>query len=82
MPSKAIFLQELTHEFQRRPLVPSRLDQHIEDFPLGIDGVRNIGSEHNTASSSRMHAVRKSETAQIEQCQGLVLVKCLWLAPR
>jgi Glutamine synthetase, beta-Grasp domain len=35
---KAIFLQKLAHEFQRGALVPFRLDQHIEDFALGVDG--------------------------------------------
>ena len=27
---KAIFLQELAHQFERRPLVPPGLDQHVE----------------------------------------------------
>src|SRR5580704_16109670 len=39
---KAIFLQKLAHEFQRRPLVPFRLDQHIEDLALGVDGAPQI----------------------------------------
>ena len=38
---KAIFLQKLAHEFQRRPLVPFRLDQYIEDLALGLDGQRH-----------------------------------------
>jgi hypothetical protein len=29
---KAIFLQKLAHQFERRPLVPPALDQHIEDL--------------------------------------------------
>jgi hypothetical protein len=40
---KAIFLQQLAHEFQRRPLVPPALDQHIEHFALGVDGAPKIG---------------------------------------
>ena len=38
----AIFLQKLAHEFQRRPFVSPGLDQHIEDFALGIDGAPKI----------------------------------------
>ena len=39
---KAIFLQKLAHEFQRGALVPIRLDQHIEDLALGVDGSPQI----------------------------------------
>src|SRR5580704_1713044 len=39
---KAIFLQKLAHEFQRGALVPFRLDQHIEDLALGVDGSPQI----------------------------------------
>src|SRR5256885_615461 len=39
---KAIFLQQLAHEFQRGTLVPFRLDQHIEDLALGVDGSPQI----------------------------------------
>ena len=39
---KAIFLQKLAHAFQRRPLVPFRLDQHVEDLTLGIGGAPKI----------------------------------------
>ena len=39
---KAIFLQQLTHEFQRGTLVPFRLDQNIEDLALSIDGAPKI----------------------------------------
>ena len=35
---KAIFLQELAHQFKRRPFVPPSLDQHVEDLALGVDG--------------------------------------------
>ena len=35
---KAIFLLQLAHEFQGRPLVRPGLDQHIKNFTLGIDG--------------------------------------------
>jgi Resolvase, N terminal domain len=43
---KAIFLQKLAHEFQRGALVPFRLDQHIEDLALGVDG--SFRSLHDT----------------------------------
>jgi hypothetical protein len=36
--AKAIFLQQLAHQFKRRPFVPPGLDQHIKDFALGIHG--------------------------------------------
>ena len=39
---KAVFLQKLAHEFQCRPFVPFRLDQHVEDLALGIDGAPKI----------------------------------------
>src|ERR1700731_3808972 len=39
---KAIFLQQLAHKFQRRPLVPFRLDRNIEDLALGIHGAPKI----------------------------------------
>src|SRR6202043_3082027 len=39
---KAILLQKLAHEFQRRMLVPSALNQHIKHFALGIHGAPKI----------------------------------------
>ena len=39
---KAIFLQQLAHQFERRPLVPPGLDQHVEDLALGVDGAPEI----------------------------------------
>src|ERR1700726_1812063 len=39
---KAIFLQQLAHQFKRRPFVPPSLDQHIEDLTLGVDGAPQI----------------------------------------
>jgi hypothetical protein len=39
---KAIFLQKFAHQFQRRTLVPSALDQHVEHFALGVDGTPQI----------------------------------------
>ena len=39
---KAVFLQKLAHEFQRRPFVPFCLDQHVEDLALGIHGAPKI----------------------------------------
>src|SRR3984893_14549652 len=37
---KAILLQQLAHQFERRPFVPPSLDQHVED--LGVDGAPQI----------------------------------------
>src|SRR5450631_72180 len=39
---KAIFLQKLAHEFQRRPLVTSALDQHVKNFALGIHSAPEV----------------------------------------
>ncbi len=39
---KAIFLQQLAHQFERRPLVPTGLDQHIKNFALGIHGAPEV----------------------------------------
>jgi hypothetical protein len=39
---KAIFLQQLAHQFERRPLVPPSLNQHVEDLALGVDGAPQI----------------------------------------
>jgi hypothetical protein len=39
---KAIFLQQLAHEFQRRPLVPPALNQNIEDLAFGVHGAPQI----------------------------------------
>ena len=39
---KSILLQQLAHEFQRRTLVPSALNQHIKHFALGIHGAPKI----------------------------------------
>jgi hypothetical protein len=41
--NETVFLQQLAHELQRGMLVPFRLDQHIEDFALGIDGAPQVG---------------------------------------
>src|ERR1035437_329275 len=40
--NKAIFLQKLAHQFERRPLVPPGLDQHIKNFALGIHGTPEV----------------------------------------
>jgi hypothetical protein len=39
---KAIFLEQLAHQFERRPLVPPGLDQHIKNFALGIHGAPEV----------------------------------------
>ena len=39
---KAIFLQQLAHQFKRRPFVPPSLDQHVEDLALGVDGAPQV----------------------------------------
>ena len=35
---KAIFLQQLAHQFQRRRLVPLGLDQNVQNLSFGVDG--------------------------------------------
>src|SRR5271167_3643126 len=40
--NKAVFLQQLSHEFQCGMLIPFRLDQQIEDLALGIDGAPQV----------------------------------------
>src|SRR5229473_138353 len=39
---ETVFLQQLAHELQRSMLVPFRLDQHIEDLALGVDGAPQV----------------------------------------
>src|SRR5271155_2874198 len=39
---KAIFLQQLAHQFERRPLVPPGLHQHIQNFTFGIHGAPKV----------------------------------------
>jgi hypothetical protein len=39
---KAVLLQKLPHQFERRPLVASGLDQNVEDFTLGVDGTPQV----------------------------------------
>ena len=39
---KAIFLQQLAHQFERRPLVASGLDENVENFTLGIYGTPEV----------------------------------------
>jgi hypothetical protein len=39
---KAIFLQQLAHQFERRPLVPPGLDQNVEHLTLGIHGTPEV----------------------------------------
>ena len=39
---KAIFLQQLAHQFERRPLVASGLDENVENFTLGIHGTPEV----------------------------------------
>ena len=34
---EATFLQEFTHQFQRRGLIPLGLDQHVQDLSFSID---------------------------------------------
>src|ERR1019366_3970585 len=58
---KAIFLQQLAHEFQRRPLVPPALDQHVEHFALGvilIDGVARPVAESGGQTLARRRRAR------------------------
>ena len=52
---KAIFLQQLAHEFQRFPLVPPGLDQHIENLAL------------HSANAYKVHLFR-SRSKSIPRC--------------
>jgi len=60
---KAIFLQKLAHEFQRRTLVPFRLDQHIEDLALGIDGAPQIDQAAKTSSNWPLRTLNKPHSS-------------------
>jgi hypothetical protein len=40
--NETVFLQQLSHELQRGMLVPFRLDQHIEDLALCVDGAPQV----------------------------------------
>ena len=39
---KAVFLQKLAHQFERRPFVASGLDENVEHFTLGIHGTPEV----------------------------------------
>jgi hypothetical protein len=39
---KAIFLQQLAHQFERRPLVPPGLDPQIKNFALGVHSTPEV----------------------------------------
>ena len=39
---KAVFLQQLAHQFERRPLVAFGLDENVENFTLGIHGTPEV----------------------------------------
>src|SRR5271157_4373781 len=39
---KAVFLQKLAHQFERRPLVASGLDENVENFTLGVHGTPEV----------------------------------------
>src|ERR1700730_18038315 len=39
---KAVCLQQLSHQFKRRLLVPTGLDQNVEHFVLGIHGTPEV----------------------------------------
>src|ERR1700720_712252 len=71
---KAILLQKLAHEFQRRTLVPSALNQHIKHFALGIHGAPKID---HTAGDFQIDLVKMpdgvglgSTFAQVRRDQG------------
>ena len=40
--NETVFLQQLAHELHRGMLVPLRLDQHIEDLALRVDGAPQV----------------------------------------
>src|SRR5580704_2399601 len=65
---KAILLQKLAHEFQRRTLVPSALNQHIKHFALGIHGAPKIPCGRRF--SGRLHPNARSCVAWAGVCAG------------
>src|SRR5260370_2965780 len=36
--NEAVFLEQLSYELHCGPVVPFRLDEHVEDLALGVDG--------------------------------------------
>jgi hypothetical protein len=42
-----IFLQQLAHQFKRRPFVPPSLDRHVEDLVALVSKVMRIGNAHH-----------------------------------
>ena len=39
---KAIFLQQLAHQFERGPLVAYGLDENVKNFTLGVHGTPEV----------------------------------------
>jgi hypothetical protein len=63
---KAIFLQQLSHQFERRPLVPPDLDQNVEHLTLGIHGTPEVDQ---ALVSERVEAVFQDIMTQ-SKCAG------------
>ena len=57
---KALFLEKLAHQPQRRPAVAPALDQHVEHLAFVIDGTPEI---HPLAGDPHHHLVQMSAVA-------------------
>src|SRR6266436_300444 len=58
---KALLLEQLAHQPQRRPGVASALDQHVEDLALVVDGTPQI---HPLAGDPHHHLVKVPAVAR------------------
>ncbi len=76
---KAIFLQELAHQFQRGTLVPSALDQHIEHFALGVDGAPQID---HAAIDFQIDFVQMPSRMGLESAFAVAILGPKWFTQR
>ncbi|MSP44159.1 MAG: hypothetical protein EXR08_12515, partial [Alphaproteobacteria bacterium] len=74
LKDKAILLEEFTHQFQRRMLIPFRLYQHVEDLAFGIDGPPQVDHAAGTPDAivQKMNATM-NEIAQRPEIAALLL---------
>src|SRR5215471_5034104 len=58
---EALLLEQLAHQPQRRPTVPSALDQHVENLALVVDG---------TPENIRLPAIRSTISSKCQRSLG------------
>ena len=65
---KAIFLQQLAHQFERGPLVAYGLDENVKNFTLGVHGTPEVDQattdyqiEVSVAREFRPHALSEPD---------------------